>query len=146
MITQQDIDKLKQWIVDNIIFEVEDETKSLSEEKAKDLVESQSVRNSYQSYHTLSGLERGHITIRMNRGTISGDQKISVPSHTRTSKKGKVYSVGGYDRTYVDKRLFRLPNGQITVLDYIPTSIAQEILTDAFFEALSSRAEYFYNK
>lgn len=146
MFNQQDINKIKAWLIDTVIKEVIQNTITEVKGKEKELVPDQRVNNSYTSFHTISGLERARVNFRARRGNIRGEQKVSIRSSSRRSTKGKIHTVKAHERVYVDQRMWRLPDGKLIVLDYMPTSITVKLVTDSFYSALASRAEYFQGK
>ena len=146
MFNQQDVDKIKAWLIDTVIKEVIQNTILQAKEKEKELVPDQRVSNSYSSFHTISGLERARVNFRARRGNVKGEQKISIRSSNRRSTKGKLYTVKAHERSYIDQRMWRLPDGKIIVLDHMPTSITVKLVKDSFYSALADRAEYFQGK
>lgn len=144
ILNQTDIDTIKAWIVEKVVKDVARETAKQSRLRQKELMEgSQTVSTTYSSTYYITGMEHANIRIKANRGLIKGKQVIAIKSSSRRSIKGNPYTIKAHDRTYVDKRLFRKPNGKLLVLDHIPDAIVVKIIKDSFYDALAERAEFF---
>ena len=144
ILNQRDIDHIKAWIIEKVIKDVAKETVKQSKLRQKELMKGeQTASNTYSSTYYITGMERANIRIKANRGLIKGKQVIAIKSSLRRSFKGKPYTIKAHDRTYVDKRLFRKPNGKLLVLDHIPDATMVKLITDSFQDALAERAEFF---
>lgn len=144
MFSQKDIDKIKSWLIDNVVKEIAKETAKLSKKREQELLEAQKAGSQYTSSYYVSGLDRANIRIKANRGVIRGTQTIEIRSTMRRHPKtGKLHPVKAHDRKYIDKKMFRKSDGTIVVLDHVPDSTTIGIITDSFYEALTERAEFF---
>ena len=144
MINEKDLDKIKTWIVENIVKNVAHDGSRLAEKAEQELLEAQSSNSQYSSFYSVYNNERAIVKLRNSRGAITGTQIVAIPSSMRTNKKtGRRYNVRAHDRHYEDKRLFRLPNGRIVVQDELPRPVAERLLREGFFEALADRAQFF---
>lgn len=145
MINDKDLEKIKTWIVENIVKNVAHDGSRLADKAEQELLETQSSNSQYSSFYSVHNNERATVRLRNNRGTINGVQIVAIPSSERTNKKtGRRYKVRAHDRHYENKRLFRLPNGRIVVEEEIPRPIAERLLREGFFEALAERAQFFH--
>ena len=145
MINQQDLEKIKTWIVENVVRNVARDGSRAAEKAEQELLDTQSSDSQYSSFYSVQNNERATVRLRNSRGHIHGTQVIEIPSSTRTNKRtGRVYNVKAHDRRYEDQRLFRLPNGRIVVLDELPTVTAEKLLREGFYEALADRAQFFH--
>lgn len=144
MINEKDLEKIKTWIIENIIKNVAHDGSRLAEKAEQELLETQSSNSQYSSFYSVYNNEIAIVKLRNSRGVITGTQVIAIPSSTRTNKKtGRRYNVRAHDRRYEDKRLFRLPNGRVMVEEELPIPIAERLLREGFFEALADRAQFF---
>ncbi len=144
MINEQDLEKIKTWIIDNIVSNVARDGSRMAEKAEQELLDTQNSDSQYSSFYSVNNNERAIVRLRNSRGQIHGTQVIEIPASTRINKKtGRIYSVRAHDRRYEDKRLFRFPNGRVSVMNEIPVTTAVKLLKEGFYEALAYRAEFF---
>ncbi len=67
------------------------------------------------------------IAINVESGKITGTQVLDVRDYNRMGN-----NVSGHQREYIDKRVFRLPNGEYITSETIPDEILEQIIEQAF--------------
>ena len=82
------------------------------------------------TYYVGAGGEEVSIDIHVESGKITGTQVIDVREYDRMGG-----SVAGHQREYVDKRVFRLPDGEYITSETIPDQILEQIIEEAFENA-----------
>ena len=63
----------------------------------------------------------------MESGKIAGTQVLDVRDYNRMGS-----NVVGHQREYIDKRVFRLPDGEYITSETIPDEILEQIIDEAF--------------
>ena len=79
------------------------------------------------TYNVSGGTGGANIDIVVESGKISGTQVVDVREHSRMG-----YEVAGHQREYIDKRVFRLPDGEYITSETIPDEILEQIIDEAF--------------
>ena len=67
------------------------------------------------------------IDIHVESGKIAGTQVLDVRDYNRMGS-----NVVGHQREYIDKRVFRLPDGEYITSETIPDEILDQIIEEAF--------------
>ena len=78
-------------------------------------------------YMVGAGTEDTTIDIHVESGKITGTQVLDVRDYNRMGN-----NVSGHQREYIDKRVFRLPNGEYITSETIPDEIVDQIIEEAF--------------
>ena len=143
MFSQKDVEKIKTWLIENIVKEVARETSKRAKKREQELLLPQKSGSRYSNFYYISG-NRANIRIKAHRGVIRGNEVLDIKSTMRRHpKSGKRHSVKAHERTYRGKKLFRKSDGKVLVLDHVPDSMAVNIIKESFYEALANRAEFF---
>ena len=79
------------------------------------------------TYYVGAGGEEVSIDIHVESGKITGTQVLDVRDYNRMGS-----AVAGHQREYIDKRVFRLPNGEYITSETIPDEILEQIINEAF--------------
>ena len=89
----------------------------------------QSLEGSSVSVKYMVGAGSSDTTIDINveSGKIAGTQVLDVRDYNRMGN-----NVSGHQREYIDKRVFRLPNGEYITSETIPDEILDQIIEEAF--------------
>ena len=81
-------------------------------------------------YMVGAGTEDTTIDIHVESGKITGTQVLDVRDYNRMGS-----NVVGHQREYIDKRVFRLPDGEYITSETIPDQILEQIIEEAFENA-----------
>lgn len=81
--SQQGVDNLKTFVLDQLIEKVADETIDAATERDKSILSPQRVTNDYQAYHTWDGKDKAKVVIRAIHGPIMGLYRKRVDATTR---------------------------------------------------------------
>ena len=79
------------------------------------------------TYYVGAGGEEVSIDIHVESGKITGTQVLDVRDYNRMGS-----AVVGHQREYIDKRVFRLPDGEYITSETIPDEILEQIINEAF--------------
>ena len=79
------------------------------------------------TYYVGAGGEEVSIDIHVESGKITGTQVLDVRDYNRMGS-----NVVGHQREYIDKRVFRLPDGEYITSETIPDEILEQIIDEAF--------------
>ena len=79
------------------------------------------------TYMVGAGGEGASIDINVESGKITGTQVLDVRDYNRMGS-----NVVGHQREYIDKRVFRLPDGEYITSETIPDEILEQIINEAF--------------
>ena len=79
------------------------------------------------TYMVGAGGESASIDINVESGKITGTQVLDVRDYNRMGS-----NVVGHQREYIDKRVFRLPDGEYITSETIPDEILEQIIDEAF--------------
>ena len=82
------------------------------------------------TYSVEAGGEEVSIDIHVESGKITGTQVLDVRDYNRMGS-----AVVGHQREYIDKRVFRLPDGEYITSETIPDAILEQIIEEAFENA-----------
>ena len=82
------------------------------------------------TYYVGAGGEEVSIDIHVESGKITGTQVLDVRDYNRMGS-----AVVGHQREYIDKRVFRLPDGEYITSETIPDAILEQIIEEAFENA-----------